>query len=32
LRQGFALRNPQDCGFRFGDGVRRAMECRQGQL
>jgi hypothetical protein len=22
LRQGFALCNPQDCGFRFGDGVR----------
>ena len=22
LRQGFALRNPQDGGFRFGDGVR----------
>jgi hypothetical protein len=21
LRQGFALGNPQDCGFRFGDGV-----------
>ena len=29
LRRGFALRDPQDCGFRFGDGVQLASEMNQ---
>lgn len=29
LRRSFALRDPQDCGFRFGDGVQLASEMNQ---